>query len=695
MGTRTRLAAVVGLVAAAGMHGGWEGATARANPPQAAAADADRMGWWRDARFGLFIHWGLYAVPAGEWGSRTDHAEWIRHTARIPRAEYEGLRSKFNPVKFDAGAIARAAKDAGMGYVVITTKHHDGFALFDSAATEWDVMSTPWRRDAMREIADAVRGEGMKIGWYYSIMDWSHPDYLPRRDWEADRPADGADMDRYVSFMKEQLRELLTKYGEIGVLWFDGQWEGTWNDERGADLERMVRGLAPGIIINSRVGRSGGAYGLDDGADGLGDYATPEQFIPERMPQGDWETCMTMNGTWGYNRADRNFKSTGELLSKLADIASKGGNFLLNIGPDGEGAVPQESLDRLAAIGRWMRVRGESIHGTAGGVLQGLRWGRCTQKAAGTGTTLYLHVLDRPADGRLVVPGLLSEVTGARVLGETGAVEVERAGDDVVLRLPALPEIEGHHVVVLEVSGHPDVAKPPEVTASSPIFTEWAEVRATTDRAGVEVRYTTDGSEPTASSPVATGPVRVTETSTVSARCFRDGRAVSPTSRATVTRVSPRPAAEVGVIEPGVSYEVFELPGDITTLESMSGLMAARRGESSGFETSVRPRERNWGARWTGLLRAPETGVYELWTASDDGSRLWIGDQLVVENDRPHSVTKQSGVVALSAGWHAVRVEFFENWGGYELKVGWSGPGVSAGPIPPSALGRAKAGGRE
>jgi alpha-L-fucosidase len=204
--------------------------------PSAPARESDpRLEWWSNARFGMFIHFGLYSTLEGRWGDADGHAEWIRTTAKIPRPEYEKLLSRFNPVKFDAKAIAKAAKDAGMGYVCITSKHHEGFALFDSKVTDWDVMSTPCGKDLLKDLAAACNGEGLRMCWYYSIMDWHHPDYLPRRDWEQ-WTADGANFDRYVAFMKDQLRELLTGYGPIGVLWFDGQWEHHWNDERGRDL---------------------------------------------------------------------------------------------------------------------------------------------------------------------------------------------------------------------------------------------------------------------------------------------------------------------------------------------------------------------------------------------------------------------------------------------------------------------------
>ena len=307
----------------------------------------DDLNWWREARFGLFIHWGLYAVPAGSWNGETNHAEWIRTTAEIPIDIYDKFREQFNPSEFNADEWVKMAKRAGMEYIVITSKHHDGFCLFDSKFTDFDIMSTPFKRDIMKELADAAHKEGIKICWYHSIMDWHHPDYLPRRSWEEDnRPVDGADFDRYVSYMKNQLRELVENYGDIGVLWFDGEWENTWNHERGKDLYEYVKSLQPTIIINNRVdkGRSGMA-GLTKEGGYLGDFGTPEQEIPPTgLPGLDWETCMTMNDHWGYNKNDNNWKSSKDLLQKLVDIASQGGNFLLNVGPTVKGLFRRRAL---------------------------------------------------------------------------------------------------------------------------------------------------------------------------------------------------------------------------------------------------------------------------------------------------------------------------------------------------------------
>ncbi len=659
---------------------------ADAGPETPAARDA-RMKWWRDTRFGMFIHWGLYAVPAGVWKDKNDHGEWIMNTGHIPVEEYEKFLGKFNPVKFNAETIVKAAKDAGMGYIVITSKHHDGFALFDSKVSEYDVMATPFKRDIMKELADAAAKGGVKMCWYHSIMDWHHPDYTPRRDWET-RPTTGADFDRYVAYMKGQLKELLTNYGPIGVLWFDGQWEGTWNNVRGRDLEQYVRGLQPNIIINSRVGKEGGEWGFRDRATALGDYGTPEQEIPPHIIRDmDWETCMTMNEHWGYCAADHQFKSTEDLVRKLADIASKGGNFLLNIGPTAEGEIPPESVQRLAEIGKWMKVNGEAIHGTQASPFDVLQaWGRVTQKDAGGGKTrLYLHVFEWPKNGELLLGGILNEPVGAHLLADASKkLEASRRDDAIVIKLPAGGPDKMDSVIALEIKDKPDVTTPPAIGAETDVFVDALNVDIKTDRAKCELRYSTDGKEPRADSPLAAGPVRITETSTVKARLFRDGKAVSPVAAKEFKKVPVRGAAKVGDVSEGLKFENFE--GRIKSVKDLAAMKPVASGRSKGFDIKQRKAEHDFAFRYTGYVRVPATGVYRFFTSSDDGSALWIGDTMVVENDLPHSLQERSGVIALAAGLHPIRVEYFENTGGYDLRVLWSGPGVKKQEIPAGAL---------
>lgn len=443
-------------------------ASGPAGAPPAVPPKDERLAWWRDARFGMFIHFGLYSTPAGTWDGKPvgGVGEWLLQNARIDPIAYEKtLLPQFNPSKFDAREWARIAKDAGMGYVVITTKHHDGFALWDSAASDYDVMATPFRRDIMRELADAVRAEGLRMCWYHSIMDWHHPDYQPRREWDA-RPVDPQSFPRYVDFMFAQLKELLTNYGDIGILWFDGEWEGTWNHDWGKKTDDFVRSLQPRIIVNNRVdsGRAGmEGFSADEHA--RGDYGTPEQTIPPNgMPGKDWETCMTMNDTWGYKASDSNWKSARTMIRMLCDIASKGGNFLLNVGPKGDGTIPAESVERLRRMGEWMRVNGEAIRGTTASPFpKQFPWGRVTMRSLHGQwqdvTRLYLHVFDWPADGTLRLDGIANEAFAPKVLGaDDRTPSVARDGDSLVVTgLGATPVDPDCTVVSLSVHGTPRV----------------------------------------------------------------------------------------------------------------------------------------------------------------------------------------------------------------------------------------------
>lgn len=423
---------------------------------ESSAAHDQRMAWFRDARFGLFIHWGLYSVPAGEWEGKTDYGEWIMEQARIPVSRYETLARQFNPEKFDASAWARLARQAGARYLVITSKHHDGFGLWPSELTDWCIKSTPFKRDPLRELADACKSEGLRLCFYHSIMDWHHPDWGNRRAWN-DRAAAPPDMDRFISYLKGQLRELITRYGPLGILWFDGEWESAWTHERGVDLYNYVRGLQPDIIINNRVGKArAGMAGMDQGKDRVGDYGTPEQEIPPTGfgPGVDWESCMTMNGHWGYNKHDQNWKSATALIRNLIDCASKGGNYLLNVGPTAEGLFPQPSIDRLREIGEWMQTNGESIYNTQSSPFENIPWGRCTRKATGNGRTrLYLHVFDWPADGRLPLPGLEQRPLKAWLLDGGKPVKTTIEKGWLVLRVPGQPRNPHATVIALEIKG--------------------------------------------------------------------------------------------------------------------------------------------------------------------------------------------------------------------------------------------------
>jgi alpha-L-fucosidase len=415
-----------------------------ASPETPAERDA-RMAWWRDARFGMFIHWGLYAVPAGEHkGQRSKEiGEWIMSWANIPRAEYEHFAEQFNPVKFDAAAWVATAKNAGMKYIVITSKHHDGFAIYDSAVSDYDIVDrTPYKKDPVAELAAETKKAGLKFCFYYSIMDWHHPSQFVDAAGK-DRTA-GNHQNRmlpgqkpvYVAYMKAQLKELVTKY-DPAVLWFDGEWGDWWTEEDGQDLYAYVRGLKPSIIINNRVGK--GRKGMEGmnrtDREYSGDFGTPEQQIPANgIPGVDWESCMTLNDTWGFKSYDDNWKSTETLVRNLIDIASKGGNYLLNVGPTAQGQIPAASVERLTGMGKWMAVNGESIYGTTASPFRAqLAFGRATKN----GDRLYVQVFDWPANGTLTLPSWGTTPKKAWLLATKAEVPVKTSADGVTLTVPA------------------------------------------------------------------------------------------------------------------------------------------------------------------------------------------------------------------------------------------------------------------
>lgn len=419
-----------------------------------------RLDWWREARFGMFIHWGLYAIPAGEWEGRVygGASEWLLNTAQIRLEDYKPLIHQFNPERYDPESWVRLAKEAGMKYIVITSKHHEGFGLWDSAYTEWDVARTPYGKDLLGPLAEAARRHGIRLCFYYSIMDWHHPDYLPRRAWDP-RPEHQPDFARYVDYMKAQLRELIENYGPLGVLWFDGEWEHTWTTELGDELYDYVRSLQPDIIVNNRVSKGRrGMQGMTEGA-AKGDFGTPEQEIPTSgFPGVDWESCMTFNDSWGYHAHDHNWKSARTVVEMLVDCASKGGNFLLNVGPNALGEIPAPSVERLQEVGRWLRVNGEAVYGTqAGPFLKPLPWGRVTRKD----NTLYLVVFDDEAS-QVELSGLKTPVLKVYPIGEPKqALAVTTVAGQPTVELPAWEPTGMPRLFVAELTGVPVVERVP------------------------------------------------------------------------------------------------------------------------------------------------------------------------------------------------------------------------------------------
>ncbi|MDM7925691.1 MAG: alpha-L-fucosidase [bacterium] len=646
--------------------------------PESLKQRNERMAWWRDARFGLFIHWGVYSVPAGEYRGRPVDGigEWIMNNAHIPCAEYRRYAKRFNPVRYDPDAWVRLAKEAGMKYIIITSKHHDGFALFDSKATEWDVVdATPYGKDLLKPLAEACGRHGLRLGFYHSqAQDWNHPGGSAiGGHW--DKAQDG-DMDAYIrDIAVPQVREILSNYGPVSVIWWDTP-EGMTKERAEAFLPLLD--LQPGIIQNNRLG---GGY--------EGDTETPEQYVPATgFPGRDWETCMTMNDTWGYKKSDQNWKSARTLVRQLVEAASKGGNYLLNVGPTSEGLIPEPSVERLKAIGRWTRVNGEAIYGTQASPFRSLEWGRCTQKSVPGGTRLYLHVFDWPADGKLTVSGLRNRPKTAFLLSDPdrSALPVERIEDALVVTLPSAAPDTAASVVVLEIQGKPEVVETPDMASDFTSFTDSLDVTIAPPGRGFDVRYTLDGSAPSISSAKVKGPVRLRETTTVSARCFRGGRPASGVTRRTYEKIAPVPAVTRTGAAPGLAVSLYE--GEWSVLPDFRKLRPLRRGTAADFDIAGRRTDDKFGFVFEGFVRVPATGLYAFFTESDDGSRLLIGEKPVVVNDGLHGMEERRGEIALGAGLHPIRVEFFEKTGEEGLVVSWLGPGLPKQRIPGEALFR-------
>jgi alpha-L-fucosidase len=420
------------------------GIAATAAPTPGPAQAADRLQWFREAKFGLFIHWGVYSMIGRE--------EWARQILQIPLKEYQYYADNFDPTGFDPDEWAALARDAGVKYVIITSKHHDGFSIFDSAYTDYDIMKAKYGRDILGPLAASMKKAGVPLGFYYSIMDWHHPDYLPRRPWEKDRTTKGADFGRYMDFAANQVRELVTKY-DPAVLWFDGEWEHSNEEQRAFAIGKMLLEMKPSLLINDRLFKREPGYG---------DFGTPENYVPAtgvRNPDGTprlWEACYTMNWNgWGYNRYETEFHSSSQLIRQLIEIVSKGGNLLLNVGPQPDGRIQADFVARLKRMGEWLRANGEAIYGTTASVFERLPFfGRCTVK----GTTLYVHVMGWPADGKIALPGLKTGIKKAYLLADKAkSLGVRRAGKDVVVTLPARATDPDATVVVVELDGPPVV----------------------------------------------------------------------------------------------------------------------------------------------------------------------------------------------------------------------------------------------
>jgi len=423
------------------------------HPKETEAQKTQRMKWWTDARFGMFIHWGLYALPARH--------EWVKNRERITTEQYQKYFEMFNPDMYNPKEWAKMAKDAGMKYVVLTAKHHEGFCLWDSKFTDYKSTNTPFGKDIIREYVDAFRAEGLKVGFYYSLIDWHHPDYTidrnhpQRQDYDTayTRLNKGKDMNRYREYMKNQVKELLTNYGEISIIWFDFSFPGKngkgrqdWDSE---NLLKLARSLQPGIIVDDRLD-------LRD-VEGGWDFTTPEQYKVAKWPEvngkrAPWETCQTFSGSWGYYRDETSWKSPAQLIELLSESVSKGGNLLLNVGPTARGTFDARARDRLSSMGEWMKYTNRSIY-------------NCTEAPAGfiapantiltynpVTKRLYVHLLAYPM-GSVTLENMADKVKYVQFLHDASEIRFTTGSNEtksnINLQLPVLkPPVE---IPVLEI----------------------------------------------------------------------------------------------------------------------------------------------------------------------------------------------------------------------------------------------------
>jgi alpha-L-fucosidase len=422
-------------------------------PKETDAQKIQRLKWWTDARFGMFIHWGLYALPARH--------EWVKNNERMTNDQYQKYFEMFNPDLYDPHEWAKMAKEAGMKYVVLTAKHHEGFCLFDSKYTDYKATNTPYGKDLIKEYVEAFRAEGLKVGFYYSLIDWHHPDYTVDRQHPQRQDSDtayarlnkGRDMNNYREYIKNQVKELLTNYGEISIIWFDfsfpgknGKGHADWDSE---NLLKLARSLQPGIIVDDRLD-------LRD-VEGGWDFTTPEQVKVARWPEINgkrvaWETCQTFSGSWGYYRDENTWKSSAQLLELLIESVGKGGNLLLNVGPTARGVFDFRAQERLKSMGEWMKFNNRSIYGCTEAPPEFsvpanslLTYNPLTKR-------LYVHLLAYPM-GRLTLSNMGDKVKYIQFLHDASEIRFsagrDEAKNDISLQLPVQkPPVE---IPVLEI----------------------------------------------------------------------------------------------------------------------------------------------------------------------------------------------------------------------------------------------------
>ena len=551
-----------------------------------------RMDWWRDAHFGMFVHWGVYSVPGGVYNGRPIDGvgEWILHTANIPIPYYEQYAKQFNPTSFNAQEWARMAKNAGMKYIVITSKHHDGFCLWDSKVSDYDIMdASPFKRDILKELADACKKEGIKLCFYHSIMDWHHPDAKAKGyDHQTTEKPDFANY--RDNYLYPELKELITGY-DPAVMWFDGEWIDEWTEAQGKDLYQFVRSLKPDIIINNRVGKGrNGMQGMNTGSNFAGDFGTPEQEILEKGSANvDWESCMTMNDTWGYKKTDNNWKTAENLVHNLVDIVAKGGNYLLNVGPTDGGIIPTASIDRLADMGKWMEVNGEAIYGRK--MWEVHNEGDFIRYIRGASNQVYCVMLQWPGKQinlRNIRPDNNSTIT---LLGYDKPLKW-RWEDNTGLWIEFPESLQSEtgrpckYAWTLKIKGEktlvsamPQIMRDGKSLKNETIFTNACKIALNAPESDATIYYTLDGNNPTANSFRYQEPILVANNATIKAICVTKDCLSSPVSTIRLQKSS------FNDIEVANSYaERYDAGGELALIDGMKGSENFLDGRWQGYE---------------------------------------------------------------------------------------------------------------
>jgi len=477
---------------------------------------------WRDMGFGMFIHWGAYTELKGRWKgqelTKDLWGEWIMKRAGIPIPEYEKAIKPFNPSKFDAAHWVELAKNAGMKYMVITAKHHDGFAMYPSDASPYNLRDfCGFRRDPMKELSEECRKQDMAFGFYYSHrIDW----HAKGADKYMGNDTTATFDDYWKRKCLPQVTELTTRYGQLAVMWFD--LGGSLPLEKAKELRGLVLKNQPGCVISSRIGA------------GQGDYKSQkDRFVPLAPIIEPWETPMTLNNHWAWYPQDTDYKNARDLIRMLIAVRSMGGNLLLNIGPDNTGQIPAVETVVLKQVGKWMKKYGDAIYGISPSPLPSFPWGRCTMK----GNKLYLHVFDWPADGKLVVPGITNRVKTVYLMSYPDIkINYVNKEADLILTVPKNAPDKINSVIVLDIDGGPDIVYAPEIKTNSNVFIDTLSVTLRSNNNNSEIHYTMDNSIPDTNSPFYDSPLFLSKTTIIKAAAFRDGKRVSSISKRTLIR---------------------------------------------------------------------------------------------------------------------------------------------------------------